>query len=363
MSNLNKKILFLVAHRPGRSPGQRFRFEQYLKYLQKNGFQTDISYLIDEKDDKVFYSPGKFFSKFRILLKSILRRWKDIKKAKNYDIVFIYREIIMLGTTFFERRLKKTKTPIILDFDDSIWLKDVSEGNRNLAFLKNPSKTPKIIELSDLVFVGNRYLAKYAKNFNKNVSIIPTTIDTDYYKPLKTHSGHNPVCIGWTGSSTTLKHLSTALPVLKKIKDKYSDKVCFRVISDEPFTEKLDTLENIKWQKDTELEDLSKIDIGIMPLPDDQWARGKCGFKGLQYMALEIPAIMSPVGVNKEIINDGENGFLAYSEDEWFEKLSKLIESYELREKLGKKGRQTVIENYSFNSLKKTYLNYYKELL
>ncbi len=351
----------MVAHRPGRSPGQRFRFEQYLNYLNKNGFQAHISHLIDENDDSKFYAPGKFFAKFRILLKSIRKRLKDLRLAKKIDIIFIYREAIMLGTTFFESRLKKMGIPVIVDFDDSIWLKDVSEGNRNLAFLKRPSKTPAIIRLSDAAFTGNNYLADYARKYNSNVKVFPTTIDTDYYLPVE-RIANNPICIGWTGSSTTLKHLVMAIPVLKEIRKKYGEQVCFRVISDEPLIADIDGLKNIRWKKETEVSDLNEIDIGIMPLPDNDWTKGKCGFKGLQYMALEIPAVMSPVGVNNEIVDNGKNGFLAEGHKDWFEKLCLLIDSFELRKKMGKKGRQTVIEKYSFHSQKDKYLKYFKEI-
>jgi len=351
----------LVAHRPGRSPGQRFRFEQYLDYLRENGFYAHVSYLIEEKDDEAFYSPGRFLTKFRILLKSISKRLADLKMAKNYDVVFLYREAIMLGTTFFERRLKKTGKPIVIDFDDSIWLKDISDGNRSVAFLKRPSKTSVIIKLSDVVLVGNTFLAEYARKYNSNVKVFPTTIDTDYYIPVE-KVPHNPVCIGWTGSSTTLKHLYMAVSVLKRIKEKYGDSVCFKVISDEPLQVDIEDLENVKWNKESEVSDLNTLDIGIMPLPDNQWTRGKCGFKGLQYMALEIPAVMSPVGINKEIIEHGKNGFIAGDDDDWFEKLSMLVDSFELRKRLGKEGRKTVIKKYSFNSQKDIYLQYFREL-
>jgi len=117
------------------------------------------------------------------------------------------------------------------------------------------------------------------------------------------------------------------------------------------------------WNCDSEIEDLSEIDIGIMPLPDDEWAKGKCGFKGLQYMAMEIPTVMSAVGVNREIIEEGVNGFLASTEEEWIDKLSLLIESEELRRNIGMEGRKTVIEKYSVDSQKQRYLEYFNELL
>ncbi|MBA4323258.1 MAG: glycosyl transferase family 1, partial [Odoribacter sp.] len=279
------------------------------------------------------------------------------------DIVFIYREALMLGSSYFEKRFRKTGAKIILDFDDAIWLRDVSRGNNNLAWLKNPSKTARIIRLCDLVITGNDYLKEYALQYNKNVLTIPTTIDTDYY--IKTF-GVKPggkVCVGWTGSLTTLKHLELSLPFLRKIKEKYGDSVIFRIISDFPFASDEIVFDFVKWSREAEVQDLSYFDIGIMPLPDDEWAKGKCGFKGLQYMALEIPAIMSPVGVNTEIIQDGVNGFLAANTDEWVEKLSMLIESPALREKLGKAGRQSVLEKYSFESQKQHYLKCFQELV
>ena len=358
-----KKILFIVAHRPDRSPGQRFRFEQYLPFLKNNNFDYQISYIINEKDDAVFYSKGKYFKKFFIFLKSIIQRFKDIKKAKTSDVVFIYREALMLGSTYFEKRFCKSGAKLIMDFDDAIWLRDVSRGNNNLAWLKNPSKTERIIKLCDLIITGNDYLKDYALRFHKNVITIPTTIDTDYYLKERVLKTSEDVCIGWTGSLTTLKHLELALPFLQKIKEKYGERISFRIISDFPFTSDVIAFDFVKWGREAEVRDLSYFDIGIMPLPDDEWAKGKCGFKGLQYMALEIPAIMSPVGVNTEIIQDGVNGFLAVSINEWVEKLSMLIESPELREKLGKAGRQTVLEKYSFESQKQKYLNCFQELV
>ena len=293
---MKPKILFLVSHRPGRSPGQRFRFEQYLGYLKDNGFETKISFLINENDDKIFYANGRYFRKLLFLLKSLWKRLNDIKVARNYDIIFLYREAHMLGITWFEKRLRKLGKKIVVDFDDSIWLNDISNGNRNLAFLKRPLKTNKIIALSDICIVGNRYLADYAGQFNSNVVIVPTTIDTDLYPPRQNNEETDKpkVIIGWTGSSTTIKHFSLAVPILQALKIKYGNRLGFVVISDEPYGNNLDGLEFIRWNRTTEVADLLRIDIGIMPLPDDAWARGKCGFKGLQYMALEIPAVMSP---------------------------------------------------------------------
>lgn len=357
-----KKILFLVAHRPGRSPGQRFRFEQYLSFLTDNGFSYEFSYLINESDDKFFYQKGHYLKKFLILIKSLFIRYKDIKRAKNFDIVFIYRDAVMFGSVFFEKRIKKTRVKMILDFDDAIWLMDISEGNRNLRWLKRPEKTAEIASICDMVIVGNQYLADFSLQYNKNVAIIPTTLETNSFQRSSPYILREKICIGWTGSLTTLKHLEIALPFLKKIKEKYGDLIRFKVIADAPFSNQDLDFEFCRWNKENEIEDLCDIDIGIMPLPNDDWAKGKCGFKGLQYMAMEIPAVMSPVGVNTEIINEGVNGFIASDIYSWVEKLSLLIDSFELRKQIGKSGRKTIVEKYSFDSQKDRYLELFKNI-
>ena len=348
-----KKVLILCLHRPGRSPSQRFRFEQYLPYLRKDGYEFDFSYLLDEKDDKAFYQPGRYLDKARIVTKSIWKRWREAQKARNYDLVFIQREAFMLGTAWFEKTIGK-KTPMIFDFDDSIWMHEVSKANRHLAFLKNAAKTADIIKSARMVFAGNEFLASYAEQFNSEVAIIPTTIDTEIYKP-GIDKANGPVCIGWSGSFSTIKHFEMAIPALRRIKAKFKDKVYFKIIGDSTYYCNELATQAIGWKMATEIPDLNEIDIGIMPLPDDEWAKGKCGLKGLQYMALEIPSLMSPVGVNSDIIQNGVNGYLPANEDEWIGNLSILIEDSEKRKQVGKKGRETVESKYSVHVWKDKY--------
>jgi glycosyltransferase involved in cell wall biosynthesis len=266
----------------------------------------------------------------------------------------------MLGTSFFERQFAR-KAKMIFDFDDSIWVQNVSAGNKMFSFFKNAEKTKDIIAKADLVFAGNNYLAGFARQFNENVVIVPTTIDTEIYKPILKNAKEK-ICIGWSGSITTIEHMETKMQALKAIKNKYGNKVYFKIIGDgRYYNEDLKT-QGLPWKKETEIHDMAEFDIGIMPLPDTEWAKGKCGLKGLQYMALGVPTIMSPVGVNSEIIQDGENGFLADSDEEWVNKLSLLIESFELRRKIGNTGRKTVEEKYSIHTNSKLYLRYFDQL-
>lgn len=355
------RILFVAAHRPGRSPSQRFRFEQYIDYLRENGIDSDFSFLVSPADDLFIYEKGHLLNKLGFLRRSYHIRNLDLRSLKKYDAVFVQREALMFRSVKFEKAYS-LGSKLLFDFDDAIWLMDISEGNRQWKWLKDPSKTEKIIRMSHMVFAGNRFLYNYAMRFNENVKIVPTTIDTDYHKK-QALPGKGKICIGWTGSITTIKHFRMAENFLKKIKEKFGDKIYFKVIGSESYQNKELGIKGVRWQAGTEIKDLSEIDIGIMPLPDDEWAKGKCGFKGLQYMAMEIPTVMSPVGVNTEIVKNGENGFLASDDDEWIEKISELLESKELREKFGMRGRQAVTEKYSVESQKKQYLAYINELI
>ncbi len=360
---MRKKVLLcLVHHRPDRSPGQRFRIEQFLPALERDAWEIQYSNILNEKDDLTFYASGHYWGKFRIMVKSFFHRLKDIKRAKHADVVFIYREAFMMGTSYIEKRLSKIHTPLVFDFDDSIWLNDTSVGNQNLSWLKKPEKTGDICRYSDHVMVGNAYLADYAKKFNSNTHVFPTVIDTNYHKPNEKRTENQKICIGWTGTQPTIKHFETILPVLKKLHASFPDKLCFRMVVNFPYDCSSIPLEVIQWEKASEIETLQQFDIGIMPLPDNQWTRGKCGFKGLQYMSLEIPTIMSPVGVNTDIIRHGENGYLADCEDTWLKTLTQLIENKSERERIGKAGRQTVEKYYSRHAWENKWVEFFNHV-
>ncbi|MGY4884324.1 MAG: glycosyltransferase family 4 protein [Nanobdellota archaeon] len=228
---------------------------------------------------------------------------------------------------------------IIYDFDDAIFIYDNKEVN-------------KMIKLSNAVIVGNNYLANYTKKYNRNVYVIPTSIDLREIDNLrKDYSLNNPkIILGWIGSQWTLKYLEEIREPLENIAKRYPLEL--RIIGPENSMEKLKNFKNINikvipWKLETEWKELSKVDIGIMPLPDDEWTKGKCALKLLQYMSLEIPAIGSYVGANKEAISNGKNGFLPKDKKEWEKYLELLIKDKKLRMKLGKAGRKTVEEKYS----------------
>lgn len=353
---MKNRLLYIAPHRPGRSPGQRFRFEQYTDFIESEGFTITYSFLLNAWDDRHFYQRGNYLLKCWIALKCVIIRLFDVLRAWRYDYIIVYREAHFWGWAIFEKLLSMSRAALIFDFDDAIWLNDTSESNKNLSWLKSSAKTAKIARLANVVTVGNSFLADYARQSNPNVVIVPTAIDTDAYK-YRGAVDSETVTIGWIGSTTTLKHFQNAIPALTAIKQKYGNRVNFKVIVDVDYEVPELGLKSTKWCKDTEVEELNKVDIGIMPLPDDRWSCGKCGFKGIQYMALGIATVMSPVGVNTDIIEHGANGFLASTDSEWVDCLSQLIESVELRQRLGEAARKTIDERYSVRSQEGNLLN------
>jgi glycosyltransferase involved in cell wall biosynthesis len=235
---------------------------------------------------------------------------------------------------------------MIFDFDDAVFVAYRSPSNGYLSYLKFPGKTGTIIARSAHVMAGNAYLAEYSRAFNQNVTIVPTTIDTDKYVPFDRAGNEIPV-IGWSGSYSTVQHLDTIRRPLQELAKRHRFKL--RVIGTREYEIDGVEIEALPWRAETEVEDLQRMDIGVMPLPDNQWSRGKCGLKALQYMALGVPTVCSPVGVNTEIINDGVNGLIA-SDEEWIEKLSQLIIDINLRKRLGDAGRATVVDRFSARS-------------
>jgi glycosyltransferase involved in cell wall biosynthesis len=357
------RILFVAVHPPDRVPSQRFRFEQYVPFLAKEGLLTTFAPLIRPEEYGVVYGQNGLARKAWIGVRGLGRRAADLLRLRRFDIVVVQREAIQLGTALFERVAAGIGPRLVFDFDDAIWLPNVSAANSRLAWLKNADKTSQIIKAADVVFAGNDYLANYARRFNGAVRVVPTTIDTEQYIPNLGFKREGGLTIGWTGSMTTIPHFQLLVPTLRRLKDRFGERVRFEVIGDRNYREPGLGIVGRKWSAATEVADLSRFDIGVMPLPDDKWARGKCGLKGLQYMALAIPTIMSPTGVNSQIIEDGRNGLLASSDDEWLDKLGRLVESETLRRRLGRAGRETVEASYSVESQKHRYLHYLQALL
>jgi glycosyltransferase involved in cell wall biosynthesis len=355
------KILFLVPYPAQEAPSQRFRFEQYFSALEKAGIDWDVQSFLDSQNWQTFYKSGKMFSKGIALLAGFAKRLAAVFRSINYDFVFIHREAAPVGPPIFEWLIAKVmRKKIIYDFDDAIWLTDKVNESGIEKIIRWRNKVGSICKWSYKVSCGNEYLCNYAKQFNNQVALNPTTIDTVNLHRINfdTQKSDKLITIGWTGSHSTLKYLDEVIPVIQKLEQKYP--LRFLVIANKEPKIELNSLDFIPWTIATEIEDLLQIDIGIMPLPNDEWTKGKCGFKALQYMALEIPAVVSAVGVNTKIIESGVNGFICQFKEEWLSRLELLIQNEELRKRIGKQGRLKVEKDYSVVSNSSTFLSLFR---
>jgi glycosyltransferase involved in cell wall biosynthesis len=293
----------------------------------------------------VLYQKGHFLTKATLMTAAYMRQMSSVFRAHRYDLVYLFREAALLGPAIIESLIARQAVPIVYDFDDAIFVPYRSPSNNYLSYLKCFGKTASLCRRASQVMVGNQHLRDYATQYNSAVTVIPTTIDTDWYRPDARRRADAVPVIGWTGSYSSYQYLERTFPSLIRLARRHR----FRLVvvgTKAPNIAGVD-VEFRPWRSATEVQDLADLDIGIMPLPDDAWSRGKCGLKALQYMALGIPAVVSPVGVNAKIVDDGRNGFFASNDGEWVHHLSQLIENPTLRERLGRAARITVEERYS----------------
>lgn len=348
MKSKSKKVVFIVPTPLEISPSQRFRFEQYLPALKQN----DISYVIKPyftlKGRKALYS-NNLTKKVSVVMYGYIKRILLLFTMPMYDYVFIHREAAPVGPPIFPWIIAKMmRKKIIYDFDDAIWLPLMSDYNRKFSFVKSFSKVGKLCRWSYNVVVGNKYLQDYALQYNKRVTIIPTVVNTETLHNVIQNQDIDTPAIGWTGSFSTLVYLDIVLPVLQRLQEKYD--FVFYVIADKDPQLPLKRYKFIEWNKDTEVTDLLKFHIGLMPLYDDEFSKGKCGFKAIQYMSLGLPAVVSPVGVNTEIVDDGINGFICDTETEWELHLESLLINNNERKKMGQSARKKIESKYSVAS-------------
>ena len=339
------RVLAIVPGIYDTSPSQRYRIEQWEPLLRERGVEITYEPFECKELNSVVHRPGMLGRKAQLVARSVARRFKALKRVKDFDLVYIFREAALLGPPVFERMIHRSGVPVVFDFDDAVFLSYRSPSNGYLSYLKFAGKTLTICRIAAHVMAGNPYLADYARRVNDRVTIIPTTIDTEKYRIIPIAKTDQTPVIGWTGSHSTVQHLNTLRSALQKLAKIQPFRL--RVIGATSYELEGVDLQVVKWTSESEVEDLRGIDVGVMPLPDDQWSKGKCGLKALQFMALGLPTVVSPIGVNSEIVQDSHNGFLATTESEWIEKLTILLRSPELRERMGRAGRASVEQKYS----------------
>lgn len=330
--------------------GVRYRVQKFAHLLEQEGHTCIVCLPSSVAFYLNFHENQPKWRKLIYWLYVWFNRWLQLRHTFDADIVFLRGSIYKFGPPMFEYIIHLFNKHIVFDIDDAVWEKS--------AFVESPflklidwDWTAKMCRICAGAVVGNRYLKEHVEKWGmKKIVIIPTCIDMEKHTLKKEYTKHNnPVIIGWTGVSSNLGYLSTLSEILKELSKKYPIKLHISTNGTGYTMEGVDVIFE-QWTLEKEIEYLQKPDIGLMPLIDTPRARGKCAFKALQYMAVGTPVVISPIGMNAEVIEDGVHGFLAETPEEWYEKLEILIKNPDLREKMGKKARQRVIELYSFEA-------------
>jgi glycosyltransferase involved in cell wall biosynthesis len=354
------RILALVPYPYDQAPGQRYRIEQWARLMEHYGVEVVFEPFRCNELHSLLCRPSNTGRKIFLTTKALLRRFRLLKSVRDFDLVYIYSEAALVGPAIIENEIHRQGVPIVFDFDDAIFLHYtyISPVSRYFRLLKFPGKTGTICGLAAHVIAGNSYLANYANRFNKNVTIVPSTVNLQSYTLQNGHRPPETPVIGWTGSYSTVQYLNDLKTTLQRLATRERFKL--RVVGVPDYRIEGVDVEAIPWRSETEVDDLRDIDVGIMPLTDDEWTRGKCGMKALQYMALGIPTVCSPVGVNPRIVRNHENGLLAGTPEEWSAHLTSLLHSPELRSRLGQAGRATVEAGYALSTHVPTVLEIFK---
>ena len=344
-------IHFWVAYPEQTAPSQRFRVEIFLPSLKEAGYSFKLLTFLDKNAWDILYKPANRLGKVWGTVKGYFRRINHLFQSLDADYVFIHREAAPLGPPVFEWLLAKVfRRKIIYEFDDAIWIPGGESMTLRKKWLKATWKVKYIIKLSYKIAAGNEFLCNYARQYNSNVFLIPTFVDTEHghFKQKNQQEG-NRIVVGWTGTHTTLHNLEVIEGVIPELKKEID--FDFLIISNRRPGFDFDFIYK-EWELASEQDDLLKMHIGIMPLKQGPWFEGKCGFKLIQYLACGIPAIASPVGVNSIIVLHGQNGYVAQTLEEWKQYLKILINDTKLRMQMGERGRAHIINQYSLKRYK-----------
>jgi glycosyltransferase involved in cell wall biosynthesis len=343
------RVLALVPNRVGHSPGQRSHIEIWQKPLAEAGIDVVIEPFETERLQSVLYQGGAAaqLAKVREMMLGGWNRYKLLDRLDEFDVVYIYREAALLGPAVIERMVARRK-PVIYNFDDPIFVPYKSPSNGYLSYLKFFGKTKEIIKIADLVIVNSSHLEEYARQFNPNVRRITNSFDPEAYRYIPFPEKPDPVTVGWSGSSTTVKNLDLVSNPLRQLAKltRYN----FHVIGSADYSLEGVTTTAQAWRRETEAEDLRKMQIGLVPLPDVEWNKYKFIMKVPQYMAVGIVPVGSPSSSNPEVIRHGENGFLASTDDEWIGYLEKLILDDDLRNRMSRAAAEEAHARYSLTA-------------
>ena len=349
-------MLIICPYPVGVAPSQRLKYEQYFSAFEQAGFQITVKPFVTRKLWSIIYKKGNFTTKFIQTLIGYWKRYWLLFSLRKYEVVYVHLWITPFFIPFYEWLYCLIAKKVVYDIDDLVYLGDnKSKANKRVGFFKSKKKPIYLMKKAHHVITCTPYLDEFVKTHNPHTTDISSTVDTEKYIPVNTYQAKEPVVLGWSGSITTSKYFYLLEKVLLSLSKKYQIRL---IVMGNPqvHIDGLD-IEAIAWSEEIELTTLQKFDIGLYPLPDEEWVLGKSGLKAIQYMALGIPTVATAIGANFRVIDHGESGMLVKTEEEWITALSRLIEDPKLREKIGKKGREKIEREFSIHANQQAYLD------
>lgn len=353
------KVLFWGLN-PVEAAATRIRLVQYFPLFEKNGIKCELKTFFSSPAQAILYHKGHAFKKANYVIEGWKHFVSVFKDVNDYDIIFISRECLPYNQSLAISYLKRIRKPILYDIDDAVFL---DAPGRFLGFFQKPESIFEIVKLSHTVLAGNTYLLETLKPFNNNCHYVPSCVDPKEYGQRNEFCLKQEITLGWLGSHSTSVYLKLLKEPLEVLATKYKIKlILMGAMRDFDF--KRVEVAQLPWSMQAEKQFLQSIDIGLYPLFNDKWVLGKCAFKAIQYLAAGVPCVASSIGANKEVIEDGVNGFLCSNTQEWVDKISTLIDRYsDLGKKFSSNGLKTVNEKFSIYSQLKLYLKLFDEAL
>jgi len=358
ISKKKKSILVICPYPEGYAASQRLKYEQYFDSWREAGYEITVSPFFDLDTWKILYEDGFLIKKVVSTFRGYYRRFLDLFRLKKYDRIYVCMWVTPLIDSFFERAFLNLSRFLIFDFDDAIHTQqDPNNKNFFKKIFKGQKKIKLLIKNANSVITSSPFNLDYCIEHNKYnyATYIPCSLNTKRFIPSKRDNTKKNISLGWTGTFTSSAYLDSIKDILESACLEFNLKLI--LITNFDYEIPGIDLEVIRWKKNSEIEDLHQIDIGLYPLIESPWALGKGGLKVLQYMSLGIPSISSNFGTAQHIVKDGINGFLVDTKDEWIDRISLLVNDEKLRKEMGKNARNHIKLNYSIDSVSSLYLN------
>ncbi|MEP6847519.1 MAG: glycosyltransferase family 4 protein [Acidobacteriota bacterium] len=344
------KVLALCSY-PEEAAATRFRIQQYIEPLSRQGIEITVRPFLNGPSFKSMYQGGSIPKKVLGVLSGLYRRFTDVPTIRRYDLIFVQREAMLFGPAVFEWLYQKFGSlPMVLDLDDATYVRYVSPTYGRLgSFFKFFGKTDALIRRASTVICGNRFISAHVESLGTAATIVPTVVDTEIFRPAD-HTNEIPV-IGWIGTHSSYPFLEAIFPIIAKLAESHTFRLKIVGSGRRSIAIAGVEVENVDWALDREVEDFQSMDIGLYPLSviasaNEEWLAGKSGFKAIQYMAVGVPFVMTPVGVCSEIGVPGNTHFNAASDEDWYNSLETLLADKGLRSKMGNEARAHSLENF-----------------